>query len=70
MNRPATNQSRVVQTLALAEGAAARGDFSDALEWLGLVEMLDGPLPTGWEPIRSSWRRGEGSGHNGGVGRG
>ena len=49
----------VANTLGFAPAAAARGDFSGALEWLGVVEIVDGGVPPGWERTRALWLRGE-----------
>jgi hypothetical protein len=49
----------VAQTLGVAQEAAARGDFEDALQWLRVVEVVDGVLPVEWQRTRAVWRRGE-----------
>jgi len=48
-------QSAVTQTLRRAQEAAHRGAFSQALEWLSLVELVDGGLPADWGRTRESW---------------
>lgn len=52
----------VANTLGFAREAAANGDFAGAIEWLGVVEIVDGALPAGWEQTRASWLRAETSG--------
>lgn len=59
MNRVGRHERAVANTLGFAEEAAARGDFRGALEWLGVVEVVDGVLPPGWERTRAMWRRRE-----------
>ncbi|HET7378416.1 MAG TPA: hypothetical protein VFJ24_00095 [Gaiellales bacterium] len=49
----------VANTLGFAWEAAARRDFRGALEWLGVVEIVDGGLPPGWERARAVWLGGE-----------
>ena len=39
-----------------AQEAAAEEAFSDALEWLHLVELVDGALTPRWERTQASWR--------------
>jgi hypothetical protein len=53
------HQWAVAQTLGFAQEAAARGDFEDALQWLRVVEVVDGGLPVAWQRTRAVWRRGE-----------
>jgi hypothetical protein len=36
------HERAVANTLGFAQEAAARGDFTDALQWLGVVEIVDG----------------------------
>ena len=55
------HQNAVANTLGLAREAAARGDFADALEWLAVVDVVDGALPAGWELKRAVWLRGQAS---------
>lgn len=43
------HQWAVAQTLGFAQEAAARGDFNGALQWLEVVEVLDGGLPVEWQ---------------------
>jgi hypothetical protein len=49
------HQWAVAQTLGFAQEAAAKGDFHDALQWLGVVETADEVLPAGWEPTPALW---------------
>ncbi len=56
------HQRAVANTLGFAREAAAKGDFAGALEWLGVVEIVDGALPVGWEQTRASWLRAQASG--------
>ena len=53
------HQWAVAQTLGFAQEAAARGDFEDALQWLSVVEVVDGVLPVDWQRTRAVWRRGK-----------
>ena len=43
------HQWAVAQTLGFAQEAAARGDFKGALQWLEVVEVVDGVLPVEWQ---------------------
>jgi hypothetical protein len=52
------HERAVANTLGFAQEAAARGDFKGALEWLGVVEIVDGVLPPGWDGKRAEWIRG------------
>ena len=58
---PRSRQERhdraVANTLCWAQEAAAHDAFSDALEWLHVVELVDGALTPGWERTQASWRR-------------
>jgi hypothetical protein len=56
------HQRAVAHTLGFAREAAAKGDFAGALEWLGVVEIVDGALPAGWELTRAVWLRAQTSG--------
>jgi hypothetical protein len=53
------HERAVANTLGFAREAAARGDFRGALEWLAVVDVVDGGLPPGWERTRAVWLRGE-----------
>jgi hypothetical protein len=53
------HQRAVANTLGLAREAAVSGHFAAALEWLAVVEIVDGALPTGWELTRALWLRGQ-----------
>jgi hypothetical protein len=59
------HQRAVANTLGFAREAAAKGDFGGALEWLGVVEIVDGALPAGWEQTRATWLRGQTSADGG-----
>ena len=52
------HERAVANTFGLAEEAAAKGDFRGALEWLDVLEIVDGVLRPEWEQTRASWRRG------------
>ena len=41
------HERAVANTLGFAREAAFRGDFQGALEWLAVVEVVDGVLPPG-----------------------
>ena len=47
MSAAVRHQRAVARTLGFAQEAAARRDFDDALEWLGVVEIVDQVLPGG-----------------------
>jgi hypothetical protein len=53
------HQWAVAQTLGFAQEAAAREDFKGALQWLEVVEVVDGVLPVKWLRTRASWPRWE-----------
>jgi hypothetical protein len=58
---PAARQERhehaVAQTLRWARDAADGEDFSEALQWLLVVEVIDGTLAPGWQRTQERWRR-------------
>lgn len=54
--REQLHESAVAQSLRWAQEAADSGDFSDALEWLRVVEVVRGDLPPGWGNKQDSWR--------------
>ena len=56
------HERALANTLGFAREAAAKGDFAGALEWLGVVEIVDGALPAGWEQTRALWLRAQTSG--------
>jgi hypothetical protein len=49
------HERAVADAVGLARGAAAGGGFIGALEWLGVVEIVDGGLPRGWERTCAVW---------------
>jgi hypothetical protein len=53
------------QTLGFAREAAVGGDFAEAIEWLKVVEVVNGVPPVGWERTRALWLRGETSADGG-----
>ena len=53
------HERAVANTLGFAREAAARGDFEGALQWLGVVEIVDGVLPPWWERTRAAWLHGD-----------
>ena len=55
-SRPERHERAVANTLGWAQEAAAEEAFSDALEWLHLVELVDGALTPRWERTQASWR--------------
>jgi hypothetical protein len=55
-SRPDCHERAVANTLCWAQEAAAEEAFSDALEWLQLVELVDGALTPRWERTQASWR--------------
>src|SRR6188472_2407093 len=48
-SRQERHERAVANTLCWAQEAAAHEAFSDALEWLNVVELVDGALTPGWE---------------------
>jgi hypothetical protein len=56
MNAAARHQRVVAQSDRFAAQAAGRGALGEALEWLGVVELVDERLPTGWERARAGWQ--------------
>jgi hypothetical protein len=54
--RATRHQVARARTLGWAQDAADRGDHKDALEWLYLIEFVDGVLPADWERTRTVWR--------------
>ena len=51
------HERAVANTFGLAEEAAAKGDFRGALEWLDVLEIVDGDLRPEWEQTRAVSRR-------------
>ncbi len=47
----------VEQSLRFAQEAADRGDYREALSWLGAVEAADGGLSPQWEQTRGLWQQ-------------
>jgi hypothetical protein len=41
--------------LGWAEQAAARGDFADALSWVGVVEAIGDLIPIEYQTKRKAW---------------
>ena len=56
MTRAERHERAVVRTLGWAHDAAEREAFGEALEWLEVVERIDGALPPDWERRQASWR--------------
>jgi len=52
---PTRHEVAVARTLQWADGSAARGDFAGALEWVALIESIDGGLPNEYETKRQTW---------------
>ena len=55
-SREERHQRAVAQTLRWAHEAAAGEAYGDALEWLRVIEVVDGALTPGWERTQTSWR--------------
>ena len=55
-SRQERHERAVANTLCWAQEAAADEAFSDALEWLRVIELVDGALTPGWERTQASWR--------------
>jgi queuine/archaeosine tRNA-ribosyltransferase len=55
-SRQERHERAVAQTLRWAQEAATRGAFSDALEWLDVVRVVDGALNPDWQRTQTSWR--------------
>jgi len=49
------HERAVARSFGFAQAAAASGDFFDAIEWLRVVEVVDGGLPAEWERTREYW---------------
>jgi hypothetical protein len=47
----------VAQSLRFAQEAADRGDYREALSWLGAVEAADGALSPEWKQTRGLWQQ-------------
>ena len=47
----------VAQSLRFAQEAADKGDYREALSWLGAVEAADGGLSPEWEQTRGLWQQ-------------
>jgi hypothetical protein len=45
----------VARSLGWALEAAARGDYADALGWVGVVEAIGDPIPHEYEVNRQAW---------------
>jgi hypothetical protein len=45
----------VARTFGCAEEAAARGDYADALSWVGAVEAIGDLIPIAYQPERQAW---------------
>ncbi len=46
----------VARSLGWAEEAAARGDYADALSWVGVVEAIGDLIPIEYQTKRKAWR--------------
>ena len=55
-SRQERHERAVANTLCWAQEAAAHEAFSDALEWLDVVELVDGALTPRWERTQAAWR--------------
>lgn len=56
MTGPERHERASQATLGRARDSADRGDLRDALEWLRVVEPVDGSLPPGWAEERRAWQ--------------
>lgn len=45
----------VARSLGWAQESAARGDYAEALSWVGVVEAIGDALPDGFEIKRQAW---------------
>jgi hypothetical protein len=45
----------VARSLGWADQAAARGDYADALSWVGVVEAIGDLIPTEYQTKRQAW---------------
>ncbi|MDQ2896449.1 MAG: hypothetical protein M3Y09_12545 [Actinomycetota bacterium] len=45
----------MARSLGWAQESAARGDYADALSWVGAVEAIGEVLPEGFEIKRQAW---------------
>jgi len=55
--RQERHEHAVAQTLRWARDAAAGEDFAEALQWLSVIEAIDGTLAPGWQRTQERWRR-------------
>ncbi len=52
---PTRHEVAVARTLGWADGSAARGDYAAALEWIAVIESIDGELPGEYASKRQMW---------------
>ena len=45
----------VARSLGWAQQAAARGDYAEALSWVGVVEAIGDRIPTEYQTKRQAW---------------
>ena len=55
-SRQERHERAVANTLCWAQEAAADETFSDALEWLHVIELVDGALTPDLTRTQESWR--------------
>ena len=55
-SRQERHERAVANTLCWAQEAAAHEAFRDALEWLQVVELVDGALTPAWARTQAAWR--------------
>jgi hypothetical protein len=49
------HERAVQQTYAWAREAAERGEYDEAIAWMGTLEAVEGELRPDWEAQRASW---------------
>ncbi len=55
LNAESAHSAAVANSLALADEAAAVGDYVNALRWLHMLEAIGEPLPGGYLAKRRAW---------------
>jgi hypothetical protein len=61
-DREAAHRVAVANTLRWADEAASRSDFSDALAWLHVLDVIGDELPPEYQAKRRAWRQSRAAG--------
>lgn len=56
LDSDARHQAAVARSLSWADDAAARGDHTDALAWLGAIEAIGEQLTPEYHAKRETWQ--------------